>query len=1011
MAPWPVRVAKALDRDENSRVIVENLDQIIRWITGRPADSTTALDQEIEKLGLEPAMARTRALIIINRMMLSRQDPWQALGVRRGTNVDEVRVRYKRLMQVFHPDRGFADSDWLSDCTARLHWAHDAIRKSPSARGGFSAGFGKRQHRPSPPPRTRKPAEPIFRKPESAADGGSHVAGRDRDRDSGSPTQTHGPRRPAAAPQPAGIASGVWQFPTADNGSTTPHQQDEQYVQKQARRTTESVATPEESEFAKTHDVMAEDLQSDIAVDHEDDPAYNSVFERALDEDGYTDQSGAGSSPHDQEFDEESSVADRDAGDADTEFDIFEQASPSSTDLLQPSVRIRVDKPSISLQDPPNQSNASDVQSTGPQVRRQDEDVTEDGDALDRLVEQRIERSKVEQARKDMAQAAAIQAKREAEENQKLAEQEIARLKQLAKEKKARERLARQEEHRKEKEQRKLLRREQRLERTRVKEQQKQEKISRKHRELQQQKLEAEASEKRLREERQRKRAQAKERAEAEAEKRRLKELNELHQQEVEAMSAQRAREAERRRRHLEAEGNRLSSVSERTYSDLESLTETTIPPWHERSREPTTDVAHAHSGLESPTAPARSPKIRARSTSSLEESESEVTVTSRAAVSNVEPISAASAKLRDKRREDTVAEPVSKPKVESIRRADKRGDADTKHRRRTATAPPITEPPTQQAANDDTATRPGKLLQPRLVVAAIGGLALLLLTVVIGKLFFAADEADLANGESAGHTDTVVTAEPEARTTDVTDTSGTVESAVATVNAPADDQVASEATKASTDSSAGDAIVADGEQTEVPVDGALPGGATPSTDESSAVSESAGEGRTTVRSIQEPAIDRNPTTVSTIAGSDSGQASSTVVSQTDSAQASERGVNVSSDPLENVRYIAEEFRRRFIEGDTEGFASLFADDARMNELRGAAEIRDTHGELFGSTSRRHVSIDLGQINGNGEYYSTRGRLSQVLRYSDGTSRLSDSNFDMTVVRDGDNFVIRSLLF
>jgi len=955
-------------------------------------------------------MARTRALIIINRMMLSRQDPWQALGVRRGTNVDEVRVRYKRLMQVFHPDRGFADSDWLSDCTARLHWAHDAIRKSPSARGGFSAGFGKRQQRPNPPPWTRKPGDPIFRKPEAAADGGSHVAGGDGGADSAPPAQTRGPRRPAAAPQPAGIASGVWQFPTADNASTTPHQQDEQYVQKQARRTTESVATPEESEFAKTHDVMAEDLESEIAVDHEDDPAYDSVFERALDEDGYADQSSAGVSAHDQQVDEESLAVDSGERDADTEFDIFEQASPSSTELLQPSVRIRVDKPSISLQDSTTQNDAHDAQAAGPQVRGRDEDALADGDALDRLVEQRIERSQAEQVRKDTEQAAAIQAKREAEENQKLAEQEIARLKQLAKDKKARERLARQEEHRKEKEQRKLLRREQRLERTRAKEQLKKEKISRKHRELQQQKLEAEASEKRLREERHRKRAQAKERAEAEAEKRRLKELNELHQQEVEAMSAQRAREAERRRRHLEAEGNRLSSVSERTYGDLESLTETTIPPWHERSREPTTDVAHANSGIESPAAPARSPKIRARSTASLEESEADVAVAPRAAVSNVEPISAASAKLRDKRREDTAAEPGSTRNVESIKRAKKRADAQAKHSGRTAT-PPVTEPPTQQAANDDTATGPGKLLQPRLVAAAVGGLALLLLSVVIGKLFFAADEADVAGGESAGQSDTVVSVSPEVTTPGTTSTSSAVESTVSTVDVPADDEIVSDATIASTDASSGDSLVADGEQTEVPVDVASTATPAPGTGESSTVTQSAGEGRTTVESIQEPAIDRNPTTVSTVAISESAQTGSTEVPQTDSAEATERGVNVSSDPLENVRYIAEELRRRFIDGDAAGFAALFADDARMNDLRGVAEIRDTHGELFGSTSRRHVSIDLGQINGNGEYYSTRGRLSQVLRYSDGTSRLSDSNFDMTVVRDGDNFVIRSLLF
>ncbi len=1065
MAPWPTRVAKALDRDENSRVVVENLDQIIRWITGRPSDTTSALDLETSKLGLEPGMARTRALVIINRMMLTRQDPWQALGVRRGTDPDEVRVRYKRLMQVFHPDRGFADSDWLSDCTARLHWAHEAIRKSPASRGGFATGFGKRPRGVSkPPPWThgaRAPKTPPSRPPTSTPKPQA-------DQPESEPQPTSATSKPSPEQtEVAGVSSGVWQFPAPGQTGTDDHREDEQYVQQQARRTTESVTAPDDGDFAQTHDVMAEDLADDS---YQSD--YDSVFESAIELEQNT---SAASTDNQKQEQRERDGADNDA----VAVDIFEQASPLAYEINQDDDEDELVAARISL--------SSNVDDKGTEQQDYDHAVRpEDDDAEQRLARQRIAAAKAQQVADDEAHARQEQERLLEMHRQQQAQKAQAQASIDARIRKEHERKIKLEQSRREKERRKQLKLERQLERKREKEQRKKERIQQKHRELQQQRMEDEAAEKKLKEERHRLRAEAKHRAELEVEKRRLQELDELQKQEAAAFAAQKAREAERRRRHLKAEGNRLSSISERSSGEQTSVSETTIPPWQEHvpdypqpRRDETKDSAitgnHAvtNNTVENlPTGQAEFSAVRRR-----QETVDSVVETSVSKATNVEDIRTAKEKLRvvpdngdkisasgdrlarqrrQQGRDDSFDEDIFKPdaKVRETEDNDANDDDDRG----------IPHEPTQHAANDDSARRPIAFAGSRKAFVAAGAVGLISLGIIASQILTrnGDDPGPATNAESVGDSQSnqaLITGNVDSQTAppasnDATPTGdsqdgatgATTQDAVAESGQAAQEEATAGEVQPATPADAADAqpdiavaaVQTDADsagqdeansttavtttpiqvesaeapqprQLDVVTDSVPPETVGEKISIPESIADKGSQGRlTTVESIAEPAIDRTPTTLAPAATGVPDQQTAAIES-TD--QSGVRGVNVSADPAANVQHIAEELGRRYVDGDAEAFASLFAEDATMNDWIGAAAIRDAHASLFQATTARRAFVDIGKVDDNGSSYTARGRFSKVLRYSDGTSRLSDSTISMRVIRDGDRFVIASLSY
>ena len=75
-------------------------------------------------------------------------DPWQILGLERGTGWDEIRLAYYRLAKIYHPDR-YATAElpdevvnYLSGVSRRINAAHAALEASQAQK---RQDAGKRQ--------------------------------------------------------------------------------------------------------------------------------------------------------------------------------------------------------------------------------------------------------------------------------------------------------------------------------------------------------------------------------------------------------------------------------------------------------------------------------------------------------------------------------------------------------------------------------------------------------------------------------------------------------------------------------------------------------------------------------------------------------------------------------------------------------------------------------------------------------------------------------------------------
>ena len=1091
MAPWPVRVARALDRDENSRVIVENLDQVIRWITGRPSDATSAMDFEIEKLGLEPGMARTRALIIINRMMLRRQDPWSVLGVRRGTDVSEVRIRYKRLMQVFHPDRGFADTDWLSDCTARLHWAHDVIRNAPIGKSGFSAGFGKRQRsKPKAPPPWRE-QDPMRKEPtlgENTED--------EREDEKPIPTAARGetlnPETASDSDAPQ-TTSGVWRFPGGGASAIESPQpevpgdaagvfasggdapvDDAEYLQARARQTTESVVAPE----------YVTELGG--RTDHIDgDFDYDAVFQQSIE----TNEVPAeiNSQLQDAPTAETRLVEDADIDDvidiiddANDEFigdeslelfeeseenfvDVFEQAAPTTAD--HPSAtRASIDPVDIPIEPKHEWSVAGKSQSDqAPDLHSDVNAITvtdAGGDAkfessqfsLSRTEndEQRVEeRLVVERTNEapligDRVRVLADKDRKRAL-REKIEREKTARKNQLdVRLKKEQERQAKIDE----KARRKVLRRESSLEKKRLKELKRQEKIQRKQLELHQQRNDVEAAEQTRREERQRARAEAKERAEAQAERRRLQQLDNLHREEAEAVAAQRAREAQRRRRHLEAEGNRLSSISDRSSTERPPIAETTLPPWHERARE----LSRRHH--QDDQAMDRRARIERRA-----DLEKQVIEQWQAAESKSESAGIAARTVRASNVEPLRSYRQSTAPSESTSDGSGRGETSsaTAQRRVQRISTSRSRPRTsfesgpsrdngarlgegestrvKHAANDDTVGTPSQSYKARYTGIALALIGLIGIFVFVGQKITtgnddgSSNEVAVSSSVGTGVQDQVVSV--QTAMTPAPD-EALVESGVTESVEPTAVGVSSEAQTSTLETVvAQDVVLANTEEAKLDSESVGSAVSVPSSQSTLPLADS---DITTER--ENPIIDTMAVIESAAVAEESKQRAATTVASdslatgtvaatgiqtrqelplpsnsSDDITSLIRGIPVSRDTKADVQAINDLLRNSYIDGDASAFASLFSADGVMNEYQGASTIEAALDEIFQGTDRRHLYIEVARIDELSNVYSLHGRLSTVLRFDDGTSKLTDSNLRMSIAAQNNRLVIQSLSY
>ncbi len=93
----------------------------------KPGDTTADLDHRITKRGLNLNSARRRSLKLLDARLSAKHDPWAQLGLPHDAVKQTIRERYQRLMQMYHPDKGLAEPEWLTGRITRIRSAYSEI--------------------------------------------------------------------------------------------------------------------------------------------------------------------------------------------------------------------------------------------------------------------------------------------------------------------------------------------------------------------------------------------------------------------------------------------------------------------------------------------------------------------------------------------------------------------------------------------------------------------------------------------------------------------------------------------------------------------------------------------------------------------------------------------------------------------------------------------------------------------------------------------------------------------
>ena len=119
----------------------EHLDELLIWLNKGGTDGALTARLELHGVSLDTALQRALELID-QHLFVSSHGPYRVLGLSPDTADETIRLRYRRLIQAFHPDRQLHRQSWLTERTERLNAAYRAIKN--------------KEAQPSPPPQPNR---------------------------------------------------------------------------------------------------------------------------------------------------------------------------------------------------------------------------------------------------------------------------------------------------------------------------------------------------------------------------------------------------------------------------------------------------------------------------------------------------------------------------------------------------------------------------------------------------------------------------------------------------------------------------------------------------------------------------------------------------------------------------------------------------------------------------------------------------------------------------------------
>ncbi|NEX20025.1 DnaJ domain-containing protein [Thiorhodococcus mannitoliphagus] len=130
-AHWTKQVAKSLSTGRHSPLLEVHLDTLLLWLSNPEHARVAELDRAIGRLHMSRQEACRRAFRLLDALLFDAAEGTSPLTPGLPADADQARVkqRYRRLVQVYHPDHHPDRTAWATERTDRLNRAFEAHRK------------------------------------------------------------------------------------------------------------------------------------------------------------------------------------------------------------------------------------------------------------------------------------------------------------------------------------------------------------------------------------------------------------------------------------------------------------------------------------------------------------------------------------------------------------------------------------------------------------------------------------------------------------------------------------------------------------------------------------------------------------------------------------------------------------------------------------------------------------------------------------------------------------------
>lgn len=153
---WARRLARAIHDGEPSAVWCDELDRVLLWLSHPHHPRVIALTEACADLGLTADAAARRAYTVLDGLLFgSDRTPHRVLALPVTANAAQIKRRYRRLIQCYHPDRHPQDTEVSRHYTERIIAAYRRLRQPLGAQHPHSLARSRRcyaPYQPLPPP-------------------------------------------------------------------------------------------------------------------------------------------------------------------------------------------------------------------------------------------------------------------------------------------------------------------------------------------------------------------------------------------------------------------------------------------------------------------------------------------------------------------------------------------------------------------------------------------------------------------------------------------------------------------------------------------------------------------------------------------------------------------------------------------------------------------------------------------------------------------------------------------